>query len=82
MRASSAAGRVFNVCTGEARTLNEITDILAAASDTECVIEHGPTREGDIRHSVGESYAISAAIGWKPSVDFTTGLQELMQLSL
>jgi UDP-glucose 4-epimerase len=80
-RDSPAAGRVFNVCTSEARTLNEITDILAAATEMACVIEHGPDREADIRHSVGESGAISAALGWNPSVDFTTGLQELMQLS-
>jgi len=80
-RDSPAAGRVFNVCTGEARTLNEITEILASATEMVCVIEHGPAREGDIRHSVGESDAIVEAIGWQPSVDFSTGLSELMSVS-
>jgi UDP-glucose 4-epimerase len=42
---------VMNVGTGNSCTLLELIDVLAAIAGVEPTINHGPARQGDIRHS-------------------------------
>ena len=79
--ASPASGRALNVCTGVARSLNEITETLSEAVGGDCIIEHGSVRAGDIRHSVGQPDAIMAALEWSPTADFRVCLTELMTIA-
>ncbi len=49
----NVAGHAFNVCTGVGTNLLELIDALADAAGISPDIEHGPSRLGDIRASVG-----------------------------
>ncbi len=78
---SAASHRALNVCTGQARTLNEIVATLRNLSSTPLAIEHGPPRSADIRYSVGVQTALERAVGWTPEVPFDAGLKELLRLA-
>ena len=71
-----ATGRVFNIGTGKSQTLN---DVYAAIADELGFREkpiYGPTREGDIRHSLANIDRATAELGYQPKVGFRDGLRK------
>jgi UDP-glucose 4-epimerase len=70
-----AAGRVFNIACGERHTLNETYALLATFVGFEHPPIYGPEREGDVRDSLADISAASAALGYIPQVDFEEGLR-------
>jgi dTDP-L-rhamnose 4-epimerase len=75
----NAPGHVFNVGSGQDRSVREVADLLAKAMnrpDIEPEIT-GKARIGDIRHCIADIGKIQRELGYAPSRDFSEGLAEL-----
>lgn len=79
-RAALAEGisGAFNIASGSRVTINALADMMCAASGVRAVIEHGPERKGDVRHSLADISAARATFGYEPSVELEEGLAEYM----
>ena len=53
-KVDAAAGRVFNVASGRAVTLNELLGLMAKVIGVDVRAHHEPERSGDIRHSLAD----------------------------
>jgi nucleoside-diphosphate-sugar epimerase len=79
-----AFGRVFNVACGEYFSLNSviqsIKQILIEQSrfHPDTVIENGPDRLGDIRHSLADISETSKQLGYTDLIDFREGIKEYL----
>jgi nucleoside-diphosphate-sugar epimerase len=71
-----ANGRVFNVGTGHSHTLNELYAALADILGFKEKPKYGPTREGDVQHSLASIDRASKELGYKPLADFRSGLEK------
>jgi UDP-glucose 4-epimerase len=71
---AAVAGRVFNVGTGQATSVNEIAAALIDLLAPGIVPTHAPEQPGEMRNAVGDVSAIRTALGWSPrrvAVDFS-----------
>lgn len=73
-----APGQVFNVGSGEDRSVNEVAMLLARAMGKSIAPEiAGKARIGDIRHCIADISRIRETLGYAPRRDFEEGLAEL-----
>lgn len=75
----AAPGNVYNVGSGEHRSISAVAELLAAAmgrSEIEPEIT-GQARAGDIRHCFADISKIRDELGFVPQASFTDGLIEL-----
>jgi len=70
LRSDATAG-VYNVGTAVA---TRILDLHALLAGPDAAWRHGPPRSGDVRHSVLDTSAIRAGLGWQPAVSLADGL--------
>jgi UDP-glucose 4-epimerase len=79
-RAAMARGvsGAFNVASGTRISINRLASMIAAAGGLDVAIEHGPTRRGDVRHSLADVSAARAGFGFDPLVTLEDGLREYM----
>jgi dTDP-L-rhamnose 4-epimerase len=80
MAAMSWAGpgvRAFNVASGTPRSIGELAAALAAAANAPPPVVTGEYRLGDVRHIVASPERLMRELGWRPAVDFETGIKEL-----
>jgi UDP-glucose 4-epimerase len=63
---AAIAGRVFNVGTGHATSVNEIAAGLIGLLAPGMRPEHAPPQPGEMRNAVADASAIHGAIGWRP----------------
>ncbi|MGH1588850.1 NAD-dependent epimerase/dehydratase family protein [Methylobacterium phyllosphaerae] len=75
----AAAGQVYNVGSGEDRTVSEVARLLARAMGREGIEPEvtGQARLGDIRHCIADIGRIQQELGYAPRRDFVEGLAEL-----
>ncbi|HEY1658145.1 MAG TPA: SDR family oxidoreductase [Candidatus Sulfotelmatobacter sp.] len=73
--AAQAAGKMFNVATGQRVTLHETFKLLQSLTGYSGKPVHGPERGGDIKHSLADIARAEKHLGYKPTVDFETGLK-------
>ncbi|UMY17804.1 NAD-dependent epimerase/dehydratase family protein [Methylobacterium organophilum] len=75
----AAAGQVYNVGSGQDRTVEEVARLLARAMGREDITPQitGQARAGDIRHCVADIGKIQRELGYAPQRDFEQGLTEL-----
>jgi nucleoside-diphosphate-sugar epimerase len=73
--APSACGRVFNVATGQTRTINDLVRELNRLLDTDLTPEYLPPRAGDVSMSQADISAAAAVLGYEPKITFETGLE-------
>jgi dTDP-L-rhamnose 4-epimerase len=77
---SSLEGQyALNVGCGHRISVNQIAEILIRKLNAQ--VAPNPVykfREGDIRHCYSDSIAITRLLGYKPEIDFETGLDDLM----
>lgn len=77
-----AVNEVYNVAYGESTNLNELLDVLQtllSAFDPEIAnikVQHGPERQGDVRHSLASIVKASTLLGYKPEYDLRQGLEK------
>ena len=74
----NAPGGVFNVGSGEDRSVDEVARLLADAMNRDIEPEiAGKARLGDIRHCIADISKIRDELGYAPRKDFSDGLAEL-----
>jgi len=73
--ANQAAGKVFNVATGDRITLNETFKLLQGLTSFSGEPAYEHVREGDIKHSLADISKAQAGLGYKPKVNFEEGLR-------
>jgi UDP-glucose 4-epimerase len=78
LRAAMArdASGAYNLGTGTRITINRLAEIMVEISGIPTTIEHGPPRQGDVRHSLADISAARDAFGFEPIVGLEEGLQE------
>jgi len=75
---SSPVAGVFNVGTGSRTSVQELADMVVSVCEADVIVENGPPREGDIRHSVADISSLQAH-GFNPVVAFRAGLKETVE---
>jgi UDP-N-acetylglucosamine 4-epimerase len=82
--AEGATGRAYNVAFGHRTSLNElyraIRDALARTRPALAELEpaYGDFRPGDVRHSLANTDAAAALLGYEPAYDLARGLDEAL----
>ena len=76
--ATRGVSGVFNIGSGTRITINGLVEIIRRMSDTKAIVQHGPPRPGDVRHSLADISAARAAFGYVPSVRLEAGLAEFI----
>lgn len=66
---------VMNVACGEQYSLNETIELLNKLTGQSIIVNYGPERSGDVRHSKASIKKIKRLIGFKPTVRFREGLK-------
>jgi dTDP-L-rhamnose 4-epimerase len=75
-----APGGVFNVGSGQDRTISEVAELLGEAMNKPLSPEiTGKARVGDIRHCIADISKIQQELGYRPRRDFSEGLAELAE---
>lgn len=78
MRRPGADFQVFNVGTGQATTVVQVAEVLAASLQKRIAPQFLQTfRAGDIRHCVADISKISKTLGYRPKVAFAEGMDRL-----
>ena len=79
---ADAVHQVYNVAVGSRTTLNQLHGLLARAVAEQvpglriAAPQHGPFRAGDVRHSQADIGKARRLLGYQPSHDVRSGLQE------
>lgn len=71
-------GRVFNVASGRATTINEVRKTLAWFVGRDVPVRHKAARLGDIRHSLADVGAAREDLGFEPRISFAEGMELLV----
>ncbi len=77
----AAEGQVFNVGTGKAFTIDVLAKNLIQLSGATSTITHAQAREGDIKHSYANITKAEKLLDYKPTMQLTDGLKELLSAS-
>ncbi len=72
-------GQVINIACGERYTLNELCQSLAAKIGVDIRPRYAEPRQGDVRHSMADVRRAVQVLGWKPQVDFDSGLERTVE---
>ncbi len=78
----AAYGQVFNLGTGERRSINELVDVTLTAFDrsrTTYPVRYAPVRPGDQRHMAADITKASRILGWQPKVEFAEGMERTIR---
>lgn len=76
-----ADGQVFNIGSGEDRTINEVARLQARSMGRADLEPHitQQARAGDIRHNIPDLSKARDQLGYRPVEDFSAGLEELAE---
>jgi len=80
-----AVNQVYNTAFGERATLNQLVTYLKeflSSYDTaiaEVKVNHGPTRAGDIPHSLASIEKARKMLGYNPKYNMCDGLKEAVK---
>ena len=77
--ASQVAGQVFNVATGERADLKQAFQLLKKIIGYPGEVKYGPTRSGDVKHSLADLSRAAQHLGYQPKVDFEEGLRRTVE---
>lgn len=73
---AAAINQVYNIACGGTTSLNEMVKALQELTGSELAAVHGPTRLGDIPHSLADIQKASAYLNYHPEVQFREGLSK------
>lgn len=76
-----AAGQVFNIGSGQHRSVREVAELLGKAMGRPDLLPEitGKARTGDIRHCIADIGKARTELGFAPRQDFQAGLAELAE---
>jgi UDP-glucose 4-epimerase len=77
--AKDVAGKVFNIASGRRIHLNEMYCLLQTPTGYSAPAEHGPARQGDVKHSLADLSRAEQYLGYRPTVSFEEGLQRTVE---
>jgi nucleoside-diphosphate-sugar epimerase len=77
--APGAAGKIFNVGTGQRVSLNQTLDLLRQVSGKQLAAKYDPPRDGDIRDSQADITQARDILQYEPTVLFEEGLQRTFE---
>jgi nucleoside-diphosphate-sugar epimerase len=77
--AEKVSGRMMNLATGAAFTLNQTFDILCELTGYQGQPAYGPSRAGDVRHSLADIGLARELLGYEPVVHFREGLRRTVE---
>ena len=77
--AERVSGSMMNCATGSAITLNQTFNILKELTGYQGDLSYADPRSGDIRHSLADISLAGELLGYKPLVDFRTGLRRTVE---
>jgi len=71
---------VYNVGRGESVTLKELLEVVGRLPGVVAPLQvnHGPAREGDIRHSLANADRLKSTLGWAPRTSLAEGLAAMV----
>lgn len=75
----AAEGKVINIGSGKATTVNDLADTLLQLSGVDLQVLHMSPRAGDIRHSYADVSKAKKILGYEPKVSLPEGLQVLLK---
>ncbi|MBV7297357.1 NAD-dependent epimerase/dehydratase family protein [Enterovibrio paralichthyis] len=78
MQKTSTTPEVFNVCRGEALSVNQLATTLMSLTGTQVGVAYLPARRGDIRSSIGSPAQAARELGIVAQTSVTQGLRELV----
>ncbi|MBF0623409.1 MAG: NAD-dependent epimerase/dehydratase family protein [Magnetococcales bacterium] len=81
-RATEPHARIFNVCTNQATSINQLAHTLFELAGRRVDVVHQPPRSGDIRTSVGNPQRAVRELGVSARVVFRDGLRLLLDSQL
>ncbi|MCA9619577.1 MAG: NAD-dependent epimerase/dehydratase family protein [Myxococcales bacterium] len=70
------ASGAYNLGCGDRVSINHLVSLLEEASGLRAMVEHGPERPGDVRHSMAAIDKARSRLGFEPEVDLREGLAE------
>ena len=76
---TNVAGAVFNVGCGERFTLNQTFALLKKLTGFSQSPNSGPSREGDVKHSLADISLARKNLGYRVFVDFEEGLRRTVE---
>ena len=76
--AATPGAFVTNVCTGRETSVRQLAETLATISGQTLKLDHGPTRAGDIRRSVGDPGFAVERLGVRAETVLDVGLWSLL----
>jgi dTDP-L-rhamnose 4-epimerase len=76
LRWSGTGLRAFNVASGEPRSILDLASAVSSAGGGLPPVVTGEYRVGDVRGIVASPGRIMHELGWRPAVDFATGVKE------
>ncbi len=68
----------FNIGSASRVTINRLAQLVISAAGVAVPIKHGPSRPGDVRDSLADTRAASAAFNYNPQFDLGEGLAEYL----
>jgi UDP-glucose 4-epimerase len=75
---SQGISGAFNLGSATRVSIRRLVDLMAEASGIRPTVQHGPPRQGDVRHSLADISAAKKAFGFEPTVSLESGLEEYM----
>jgi len=75
---SPAHGESFNVCSGQPVTLNQVVKVIEDCLGEKLEVGYQQVREGDIKHSSGDSSKLQQKLDWSQNIQLSEGLSDLI----
>jgi len=83
LESKKAVGGVFNIASGTATTVCELSEVLQRITNTERLKPiHAESRAGDIRHCSGDISKAEEVLGFYPKIGLEDGLSRLVEWHL
>lgn len=79
LRSPHARGEAINIGTGRATSIRELARTIVESTGSGSMIEHGPERPGDIRHSVAKVDKAESLLGFKAKTPLADGLASTIE---
>jgi UDP-glucose 4-epimerase len=74
-RAPDAAGKVFNIASGRAISVNRMLELVGEYLGLPAEADYADPRPGDIKHSLADIEAARSVLGYEPTITFEEGLR-------
>lgn len=75
LKARDASGQMCNIGSGTRITLNRLVALLEKALGVKAKVVFGPTKAGDVRHSLADIGRAQSILGYEPRITIEEGLR-------